>query len=244
MKDTNITRTQEQTAVYENRKALKALGLTLPSRKADFDKLSDDEISALYQEIPATESSVDDVDVAEITGVSKHTSKAGETYYTTPCKFLEFRGATAYFEIVHGTHAGRQMSVPFDKDLYLLNKKSPIPAGTEMNFGYTHGKEPFVFIKDSTVTANSVLVANNEDRINYPSLGRLIKSLSPELFGQSIELANAQRDAEKVAIFESAIINNVSVRDLRTQLKEQNMQDALADVKKAQKASIANLLGK
>ena len=111
-------------------------------------------------------------------------------------------------------------------------------------FGYTHGKEPFVFIKDSTVTANSVLVANNEDRINYPSLGRLIKSLSPELFGQSIELANAQRDAEKVAIFESAIINNVSVRDLRTQLKEQNMQDALADVKKAQKASIANLLGK
>jgi hypothetical protein len=233
--ETVFNREQSQRAVYENRKALKEQGLTLPKNKTGFNDLTDEEIQSLESEISETPTSViDDVQVSDVTGVTKQSTKTGEVYYTTPCEFAEYDGVNAYFTILHGTHAGRRLCVNKDKDIYLLNLKTPIPAGTVMHFGYIHGKESFKFL-DRAINANSVCFSNrDEDNL---SLGRLIKDLSPELFRAGLEIATAVAKEDAKILFENSIIYGVKERALRLQRDTENMELAL---KKSREESITS----
>ena len=232
---------QAQDAVWNNRTVLKGLGATIPN-KAQFYALPESTIQELYAQIPATDnSSIDDKEVADVTGVTKHSSKAGEAYYTTPCKFIEMDGTNAMFEILHGTNAGRRLCISEDKDLVLINRTSPIPSGTIMNFGYTHGMEPFKFL-GNIVTANSVCFPNSD--ADNRSLGRLIKALSPEIFQAVLDSATELKKATRLIQMEEALLNNVNVRQLRAEQNAESMQDALKSSKQRVKDLRAKMLGR
>ena len=239
--ETVFNREQSQRAVYDNRKALKEQGLTLPKQKTGFNDLTDEEIQLLESLISETPTSViDDVEVSDVTGVTKQSTKTGEVYYSTPCEFLEFDGVNAMFKILHGTHAGRKLCVTKDKDIYLLNIKTPIPAGTVMHFGYTHGKEPFKFL-GNIVTANSVCFPNTDE--DNRSLGRLIKNLSPELFEKGLEIASAVKKEDARILFENSIIHNVKENDLRKARDKEDMDLALKSSRAQSLESRKALLG-
>lgn len=242
MKKADLTFKQTQDVVWKNRTVLKGLGATIPN-KAQFFALPEDTIQELYAQIPATDDSseIDDKEVADVTGVNKHTSKAGEAYYTTPCKFIEMDGSNAYFEIMYGTHAGRKLCIAEDTNLFMLDRQSPIPAGTIMNFGYTHGKEPFKFL-GNIVTANSACFSNSD--AENRSLGRLIKALSPELFQGSLDMATELKKEIRVIEMEEALLQGLDVREYRAQRKERKMTTALSNGDKRESELRAKLLGR
>lgn len=242
MNKAELTFEQAQDAVWKNRTVLKGLGANIPV-KAQFLALPEDTIQELYAQIPATNESseIDDEEVADVTGVNKHIAKAGDVYYTTPCKFIEMDGANAYFEIMYGTHAGRKLCIAEDKDLFILNRQSPIPAGTIMNFGYTHGMEPFKFL-GNIVTANSVCFPNSDSENR--SLGRLIKALSPDLFQGTLDLATELKKETRLIEMEEALVAGLDVREYRAKRKERKMDTALSNGEKRERELRAKLLGR
>lgn len=227
MSTTEFNFAQAQDAVWNNRNVLKKMGHSVP-KKAEFLALPEDTIQELYAQIPATDESseIDDKEVAEITGVNKHTAKAGGVYYTTPCKFIAFEGVNAMFEILHGTYAGRKLCVSRDKDLFLLDRQSPIPAGTIMNFGYTHGKEPFKFL-GNIVTDNSVCFSNSD--AENRSLGRLIKALSPDLFQGTLDIATEIKQEVAVIDLEEALLAGVDPKAYSIKKSQRRMDTALTN---------------
>jgi|TARA_R110001592_G_scaffold19182_2_gene78843 hypothetical protein len=225
MSTTELDFAQIQSTVWNNRNALKAMGHSIP-KKIEFLALPEEPVRELYASLSATDNSseIDDKEVADVTGVEKHTARAGGAYYTTPCKFIAFEGVSAMFEILHGTHAGRKLCVSRDKDLFLLDRQSPIPVGTIMNFGYTHGKEPFKFL-GNIVTENSVCFSNSD--AENRSLGRLIKALSPELFQGTLDIATEIKQEVAVIDLEEALLAGVDPKAYSIKKSLRRMDTAL-----------------
>lgn len=241
MSTTELNFKQIQDAVWNNRNVLKAMGHSVP-KKAEFYALPEDTVQELYAYLSATDNSseIDDKEVADVTGVEKHTAKAGGFYYTTPCKFIEFEGVNAMFEILHGTYAGRKLCVSRDKDLFLLNRTSPIPAGTIMNFGYTHGKEPFKFL-GNIITDNSVCFPNSD--AENRSLGRLIKALSPELFQGTLDIATEIKQEVAVIDLEEALLAGVDPKAYSIKKSQKRMDTALTNGEERERKLRAEKLG-
>lgn len=216
MNTNSISRNSQVDAIWGNAKTSTPVYM---GTLKDLKSLSDDEITALFAQLPeevVAEVSADVV--ASATNITAQVTAKGETYYTIGLPLVETNGLSFKFQ-----HGDSLVVVSNDMDLYKLNKSNPIVIGTEMLFNYD-GNDTFKKLD----AKGAFLVANNDK--DNPYRGTINKSINACFIDALAQKAIDQME-RKIALMETADELGVSVRQVRQVLSANLSADIATKMK-------------
>ena len=195
-------------------------------RSKELQEISAEDIAELLACLPETPDTgnVSDETVLDVAGLHSHTATDGSTYTTALLKLVEIGMSGTNFTF---DYKGCLVSVSQDSQLILAHRQSPIAIGSEFHFNVRSGVAPFVK-QGSRWFSNS--------SAEYPSNGRLNKSLHPEIFQSILDKRMEQRALQKAGIVEIAMATNQSIGKVNRMVKETNESNAKAKVQELLKS--------
>jgi len=195
-------------------------------RGKELQEISAEDIAELLASLPETPDTgnVSDETVLDVAGLHSHTATDGSTYTTALLKLVEIGMSGTNFTF---DYKGCLVSVSQDSQLILAHRQSPIAIGSEFHFNVRSGVAPFVK-QGSRWFSNS--------SAEYPSNGRLNKSLHPEIFQSILDKRMEQRALQKAGIVEIAMATNQSIGKVNRMVKETNESNAKAKVQELLKS--------
>ena len=202
--------------VWQNRSEIKE-HLPSPFRAGtELKEMSEEDINALIQLIPDTADtgSVSDDTVVAVAGLTPRTAKDGSSYTTAELELVEINQSGTNFIF---DYKGCMVSVSQDTQLILAHEQSPLEIGQKFHFNVSSGKAPFV--KSGTRWFS-------DSNADYPSNGRLNKSLHPEIFESILDKRQEHKALMKVGIVKIAMDTNQSIGKVNRMVKESQQSQA------------------
>lgn len=207
--------------IWQNRSELKG-NLPTPFRASkELKEMSEEDVNALLSLLPEPSSDAGDVSddtVNAVTGLTPRIAKDGSAYTTAELELIEISQSGTNFSF---DYKGCIVSVSQDSQLILAHRQNPLQVGAKFHFNVASGIAPFVK-NGSRWFANS--------SVDYPSNGRLNKSLHPEIFESILEKRQEQKALQKVAIVEIAMDTNQSIGKINKMFREEQESNAKARV--------------
>lgn len=195
-------------------------------RSTELQNISAEDIAELVASLPETPDTgqVSDDTVLEIAGLSSHIAKDGSSYTTALLELKEISMSGTNFTF---DYKGCLVSVSQDSQLILAHRQSPLTIGAKFHFNVKSGVAPFV-------KAGSRWFANSS--AEYPSNGRLNKSLHTDVFQSILDKRMEQQSLMKAGIVEIAMQTNQSIGKVRSMMKKTNESNAQAKVQELLKS--------
>ena len=195
-------------------------------KSVELQAMSEEDINAMLELIPVTDESgsvTDDV-VNDIAGLTPRVAKDGSTYTTADLELVDINQNGTNFTF---DYQGKLVSVNSDSQLILAHRSTPLTIGTKFAFNVTAGIAPFEKV-GSRYFANTLP--------EYPSNGRLNKSLHPEIFQAILDKRTENRAIEKAGIVQIAMDTNKSIGSVRAMFRQANDESAKAKVQELLKS--------
>jgi len=190
-------------------------------KKVELQAISEEDIVALGALLPTSdteEGAISDTDVAEVTGLTVHTTSDGTPYTTMALELVEIKFTGTMFNFAYKNEI---VCVTADTQLMLAWDEGLIEVGMMLHFNVTAGIAPFNKVGKRLFSNYLPTNASN---------GRINKTVHAELFETILDALNEKKGLEKKGISLIAKKRGTSVGKVRKEMKEQRETAVGTDV--------------